>query len=697
MLMCFQRGRNNLVYAETKMNKSSSRSHAVFQIKISKRSRATSRAMVGGGGKVEMKATFGKLTVVDLAGSERIKKSGASGAQFKEATNINGSLLAFGNVVQALAEKKKFIPYRDSKLTRILEDSVGGNCKTSLLVCCSPSVESSDETVCTLDFASRAARIEITATINETTVMVDAKSLIADAAGEGLDTALKEKHREMSELENKLRAASSQNEAALKKEKEEAIKKQKAEMAKAVEAGKLVDTYKLKSEEAAKKIKELEAAVKEAAEAKEVRLEMKKIVDEKEREVQLLKATLAEERKARAQADDERAKTLVRQVSETKALLDEANARSSALEARAGEAETLVAQLGEQLQESTAALEAASAEASAAAVRAAEEHAAGVAKMAEEHAAALVEKEFEAMARIEDAVEAAKLEAEAEAEKKEAELVRQWSLKLSDQAEAAAAELAELAAELAETKESFDAERRENEELVETLKSETQASLTRISTLQREAEQLTSEIEAARAEVVEQREVAAAEAARLDAAHAEALANLNERRREDAAAAEKRLAEADEAHAADAEAIRARAESREKRLSWAFSASKALLAETNAAILADHARMKQRFDARDSRDDDVEKIAELSAEVNALDNLNMHLRRETQAIARELDNRDQNDYIFGNAPGHRSAAGPRKSLGSRTQSVSTGRTIDASSFLTAKGTSVGTRRTVRGQ
>merc|ERR1719218_319561 len=97
-----------------------------------------------------MKATFGKLTVVDLAGSERIKKSGVTGAQLKEATNINSSLLAFGNVVQALAEKKKFIPYRDSKLTRILEDSVGGNCKTSLLVCCSPSAESSDETVSTL-------------------------------------------------------------------------------------------------------------------------------------------------------------------------------------------------------------------------------------------------------------------------------------------------------------------------------------------------------------------------------------------------------------------------------------------------------------------------------------------------------------------------------------------------------------------
>ena len=110
LLQCFQRGRNNLVYAETKMNKASSRSHAVFQIKVAKRPRAMEKGKPGAG-KVEMKATFGKLTVVDLAGSERIKKSGVTGAQLKEATNINSSLLAFGNVVQALAEKKKFIPY----------------------------------------------------------------------------------------------------------------------------------------------------------------------------------------------------------------------------------------------------------------------------------------------------------------------------------------------------------------------------------------------------------------------------------------------------------------------------------------------------------------------------------------------------------------------------------------------------------
>ena len=699
MLMCFQKGRNSLVYAETKMNKSSSRSHAVFQIKISKRSRATSSAKASGGGKVEMKATFGKLTVVDLAGSERIKKSGASGAQFKEATNINGSLLAFGNVVQALAEKKKFIPYRDSKLTRILEDSLGGNCKTSLLVCCSPSIESSDETVCTLDFASRASRIEITATINEATVMVDAKSLMADVAGEGLETALKEQQREMNDLENKLKAAGAKNEATLLKAKDDAIKKQMAETAKAVQAGKLVETYKAKSDEAAKKIQDLEAAVKEASEAKEVKLQMKKMVDEKEREVEALKATLAEERKARAQGDDERAKTLVQQVSKTKALLDEAYAHSSVIEARASEAEILAAQLEEKLQDSSAALEAAIAEASAAAVRAAEEHAALVTKMAEEQAAALVEKEFDAMARIETAVETTRAEVEAESDKKEAVLVRQWSLKLSTQAEEAAAEIAGVKSELADAQAAFEEERLLKEEIVETLKSEAKASLSRISSLQREAESLASEIEAARAEVIEQREAAAAEAARLNVAHAEALANLNERRLEDAAAAEKRLAETDEAHAADADSIRERAESREKRLSWAFSASKALLAETNAAIQADHARMKKRFDSRDSRDDDVEKLAVLTAEVSALDSMNKHLRRETEAIARELDNRDQNDSIFGSSGGVRSAPGPgaRKTTGGRSPSGSTGGRTPSSKggsfFLSATGTSLsGTAR-----
>ena len=199
-----------------------------------------------------------------------------------------------------------------------------------------------------------------------------------------------------------------------------------------------------------------------------------------------------------------------------------------------------------------------------------------------------------------------------------------------------------------------------------------------------------SEVEAARAEVIKQREAAAAYAATLHAAHAV----LNESRWEDAAAAEKRFAEADEAHAAEVDLIRTRASREKRRLSWAFSASKALLAENNAAIQADHARMKKRFDSRDSRDDDVEKLAVLTAEVSALDSMNKHLRRETEAIARELDNRDQNDSIFGSSGGVRSAPGPgaRKTTGGRSPSGSTGGRTPSSKggsfFLSATGTSL---------
>lgn len=117
------------MYAETKMNKVSSRSHAVIQVKIQRRDRAA----VITGNALAMKTTVGKLTVVDLAGSERVKRSGVTGKELQQAININQSLLCFGNVVAALVEKKKFVPYRDSKLTRLLEDSIGGNCKTNLL------------------------------------------------------------------------------------------------------------------------------------------------------------------------------------------------------------------------------------------------------------------------------------------------------------------------------------------------------------------------------------------------------------------------------------------------------------------------------------------------------------------------------------------------------------------------------------
>ena len=152
----FTTARKNVVYAETKMNKASSRSHACFQLRVTKRPRS------GG-----TRGTASLCSVVDLAGSERVKRSGVAGKELKEAININGSLLALGNVVAALAAKKKHVPYRDSKLTRVLEGSVGGNCKTTLLCCCSPSGDSTSETLAALAFAARAMRCECKAVVNE--------------------------------------------------------------------------------------------------------------------------------------------------------------------------------------------------------------------------------------------------------------------------------------------------------------------------------------------------------------------------------------------------------------------------------------------------------------------------------------------------------------------------------------------------
>ena len=105
-------------------------------------------------------------SVVDLAGSERVKSSGVAGKELKEAININGSLLALGNVVAALAAKKKHVPYRDSKLTRVLEGSVGGNCRTTCYVALLPRQILPRETLSALSFAQRAMRCECKAVVN---------------------------------------------------------------------------------------------------------------------------------------------------------------------------------------------------------------------------------------------------------------------------------------------------------------------------------------------------------------------------------------------------------------------------------------------------------------------------------------------------------------------------------------------------
>ena len=141
------------------MNKESSRSHSIFTIHIE--SEETDEL-----GNEKFKA--GKLNLVDLAGSERQSKTQATGDGMKDAAKINLSLSALGNVISALVDgKTHHIPYRDSKLTRLLQDSLGGNTKTIMVAALSPADYNYDETLSTLRYASRAKFIQNKPTINE--------------------------------------------------------------------------------------------------------------------------------------------------------------------------------------------------------------------------------------------------------------------------------------------------------------------------------------------------------------------------------------------------------------------------------------------------------------------------------------------------------------------------------------------------
>jgi kinesin family member 3B len=152
-------GRRNRATGATLMNAHSSRSHSIFTVTVE-----TSEP--GADGAPHIRA--GKLHMVDLAGSERQSKTGATGARLKEATKINLSLSALGNVISALVDgKATHIPYRDSKLTRLLQDSLGGNTKTVMIANCGPADFNYDETLSTLRYASRAKNIKNRPRVNE--------------------------------------------------------------------------------------------------------------------------------------------------------------------------------------------------------------------------------------------------------------------------------------------------------------------------------------------------------------------------------------------------------------------------------------------------------------------------------------------------------------------------------------------------
>mmetsp|Transcript_62970 Transcript_62970/g.137582 ORF Transcript_62970/g.137582 Transcript_62970/m.137582 type:complete len:730 (-) Transcript_62970:80-2269(-) len=156
-LHVFFQGDTNRHVAEHALNKGSTRSHCVFTIYVESRSRVESNE----------KVICSKLHLVDLAGSERVKKTGTDGTTLKEASYINKSLSFLEQVVVALGDRNRdHIPYRQSKLTHMLKDSLGGNCKTTMIANIWPEAKMLEETTSTLRFATRMMRVTNDATVN---------------------------------------------------------------------------------------------------------------------------------------------------------------------------------------------------------------------------------------------------------------------------------------------------------------------------------------------------------------------------------------------------------------------------------------------------------------------------------------------------------------------------------------------------
>ncbi|XP_050159290.1 kinesin-like protein KIN-4C isoform X2 [Malus sylvestris] len=164
------RGSLSRATGSTNMNSQSSRSHAIFTITMEQK-RISHSVNGANSDDIGDDILCAKLHLVDLAGSERAKRTGADGMRLKEGIHINKGLLALGNVISALGDEKKrkeggHVPYRDSKLTRLLQDSLGGNSKTVMIACVSPADTNAEETLNTLKYANRARNIHNKAVVN---------------------------------------------------------------------------------------------------------------------------------------------------------------------------------------------------------------------------------------------------------------------------------------------------------------------------------------------------------------------------------------------------------------------------------------------------------------------------------------------------------------------------------------------------
>ncbi|XP_071346950.1 kinesin-like protein KIF21A isoform X3 [Trachinotus anak] len=179
MMQCLKLGALSRTTASTQMNVQSSRSHAIFTIHLcqvrvcasdNQETETDNRVSNGNSEMDEYETLTAKFHFVDLAGSERLKRTGATGDRAKEGISINCGLLALGNVISALGDRSKrssHVPYRDSKLTRLLQDSLGGNSQTVMIACISPSDRDFMETLNTLKYANRARNIKNKVMVNQ--------------------------------------------------------------------------------------------------------------------------------------------------------------------------------------------------------------------------------------------------------------------------------------------------------------------------------------------------------------------------------------------------------------------------------------------------------------------------------------------------------------------------------------------------
>jgi kinesin family protein 5 len=189
VLALLEVGSENRAVAATNMNEHSSRSHSIFILTINQTNKQQGFSKIG------------KLYLVDLAGSEKISKTGATGHTLEEAKNINKSLTTLGRVINSLTDgKSTHIPYRESKLTRVLQESLGGNSKTCLIITCSPSIYNESESLSTLRFGERAKKIKNKPKINKEVTVAELQKLV-----EQLKENLKKANQRISQLENYIR------------------------------------------------------------------------------------------------------------------------------------------------------------------------------------------------------------------------------------------------------------------------------------------------------------------------------------------------------------------------------------------------------------------------------------------------------------------------------------------------------------